>query len=213
MVFAGVCAHGARAQFPSDEPQAQTEESPELESGHYEEFAVLKAQADALLEENKDLTAQYEALQSEFFELQETADQYRQEIQTGEEELEAQRRASSQEKMDHSPADEAGRFVEDRILEKEIDANSSLEELQLYDLYYQRKDLESQLQERRSTAEEIRRKDEAQLSQLKDKFQERLDARQGPLERQIADLDRQNQELRRKIFALRREAQEPRAEE
>lgn len=97
------------------------------------ELQAVKERIQTLLKHNKELEAEYAALQQEFSRLQKQAQQPRREVKALEKELARMEQERQQ------------RF-------KEMQAGSSygsvpsLKQLQLYDLYYQRKELELQIQ-------------------------------------------------------------------
>jgi len=202
-------------------------EAAEEESG-YQGFAVIKERIQVLLKENQALEAEYAQLKKEFLEVQDTAESYKEEIAVIEEELKQTEGTDNPTEIEDSPSlyardgehranhakQEAGTDIKEP---PDIGQIKDLRQLQLYDLYYQKKELELELQENQASSQPGQEPGDAQTAVLRDELERNLE-KEKELTRQAAELrqktasypeeieqfKRENAELEDQVNALRR---------
>ncbi len=168
-------------------------EAAEEESG-YQGFAVIKERINVLLKENQALEAEYAQLKQEFLDVQGTADSYKEEIAVLEEEL-------KQTESADASTQEAGTDIKEP---PDIGQIKDLRQLQLYDLYYQKKELELELQENQESSQPGQEPGDAQTAALRDELERNLE-KEKELTRQAAELRQKTASYPEEIEQFKRE--------
>lgn len=179
---------------PAEEASSPVPTDTVEEGSGYQGLDVLKGRIKALLEENQALEAEYAQIKQEFLDVQGTADSYKEEIAALEEEL-----------KQIESADASTQEADTDIKEPpDIGQIKDLRQLQLYDLYYQKKELELELQEDQESSQPGQDPGDAQTAALRDELERNLE-KEKELRRQTAELQQKTASYPKEIERFKRE--------